>query len=247
MASNIWHAGLICVSPASWPDCGKVRSSWMRSGGGIGSSVKHCDITCMAGSSNHPFDSTPPETQSPVVPSRVTQRTAQPTAGFRFIVVEAEQERPDEVRVRRVAEPPAHAARRPPFLNLEHGSLAGQIAVLEPLGDDTVQWAATLLEPALRFHDIARKGRKPYGVLATNRLKKAVESSPALYQWCLQKAFTVWRREQVEQDQDSRRFGGELLDAAFRRVQTHLQRLERECLADRDGELTVEDESAYLN
>src|ERR1700738_2999531 len=85
MASNIWHAGLICVSPASWPDCGKVRSSWMRSGGGIGSSVKHCDITCMAGSSNHPFDSTPPETQSPVVPSRVTQRTAQPTAGFRFI------------------------------------------------------------------------------------------------------------------------------------------------------------------
>src|ERR1700730_17622402 len=85
MASNIWHAGLICVSPASWPDCGKVRSSWMRSGGGIGSSVKHCDITCMAGSSNHPFDSTPPETQSPVVPSRVTQRTAQPTAGFRMI------------------------------------------------------------------------------------------------------------------------------------------------------------------
>src|SRR3984893_11255259 len=84
MASNIWHAGLICVSPASWPDCGKVRSSWMRSGGGIGSSVKHCDITCMAGSSNHPFDSTPPETQSPVVPSRVTQRTAQPTAGFRI-------------------------------------------------------------------------------------------------------------------------------------------------------------------
>src|ERR1700730_17144148 len=85
MASNIWHAGLICVSPASWPDCGKVRSSWMRSGGGIGSSVKHCDITCMAGSSKHPFDSTPPETQSPVVPSRVTQRTAQPTAGFRLI------------------------------------------------------------------------------------------------------------------------------------------------------------------
>src|ERR1700730_5845658 len=83
MASNIWHAGLICVSPASWPDCGQVRSSWMRSGGGIGSSVKHCDITCMAGSSNHPFDSTPPETQSPVVPSRVTHRTAQSTAGFR--------------------------------------------------------------------------------------------------------------------------------------------------------------------
>src|ERR1700731_3101890 len=84
MASNIWHAGLICVSPASWPDCGKVRSSWTRSGGGIASSVKLCDITCTAGSSNRPFDSTPPETQSPVVPSRVTQRTAQPTAGFRI-------------------------------------------------------------------------------------------------------------------------------------------------------------------
>src|ERR1700676_2018835 len=94
MASNIWHAGLICVSPASWPDCGKVRSSWMRSGGGIGSSVKHCDITCMAGSSNHPFDSTPPETQSPVVPSRVTQRTAQPTAGFRIMAVNDEHNFP---------------------------------------------------------------------------------------------------------------------------------------------------------
>src|SRR6267378_1147287 len=50
----------------------------------------------------------------------------------------------------------------------------------------------------------------------------------------------------VEQDQDSRRFGCEPLDAAFRRVQPHLQRLERECLADRDSELTVEDEAAYL-
>ena len=87
MASNIWRAGLICVSPASWPDCGKVRSSWTRSGGGIASSVKRCDITCAAGSSNRPFDSTPPEPQSPVVPSHVTQQTAQPTAGFRLTVV----------------------------------------------------------------------------------------------------------------------------------------------------------------
>src|SRR2546423_11208402 len=84
MASNIWHAGLICVSPASWPDCGKVRSSWTRSGGGTASSVKLCAITCTAASSNRPFDSTPPEPQSPVVPSHVTQRTAQPTAGFRI-------------------------------------------------------------------------------------------------------------------------------------------------------------------
>src|SRR3984893_17669842 len=104
-----------------------------------------------------------------------------------FIVVEAEQERPNEVRVRRVAEAPDHAIRRPPFLNLEHGSLAGQIAVLEPLGDDTVQWAATLLEPALRFHDIA-KGESLTGSSPRNRLKKTVESWPALYQWCLQKA-----------------------------------------------------------
>jgi hypothetical protein len=41
-ASNIWHAWPICVSPASWLDCGKVRSSWTRSGGGIASSVKRC-------------------------------------------------------------------------------------------------------------------------------------------------------------------------------------------------------------
>ena len=43
---------------------------------GIASSVKHCDITCTAGSSNRPFDSTPPEPQSPVVPSHLAQRTA---------------------------------------------------------------------------------------------------------------------------------------------------------------------------
>src|SRR3984893_13626567 len=62
-----------------------MRSSWTRSGGGIASSVKHCGITCTAGSSNRPFDSTPPEAQSAVVPSQVIQRTAQPTAGFRLI------------------------------------------------------------------------------------------------------------------------------------------------------------------
>jgi hypothetical protein len=77
-------------------------------------------------------------------------------------------------------------------------------------------------------------------------LKKGVESRSALYQRCLQKPFTIGRPEQVEQDQDSRNFGGELFDAAFRRVQPHLQRLERECLADRDCELAVEDKAAYL-
>src|SRR5512133_1778640 len=61
-----------------------MRSSWTRSGGGTASSVKHCDITCTAGSSNRPCDSTPPEPQSSVVPSYVTPRTAQPTVGFRF-------------------------------------------------------------------------------------------------------------------------------------------------------------------
>jgi hypothetical protein len=40
---------------------GKARSSWTRSGGGTASSVKHCDITCTAGSSNRPFDLTPPD------------------------------------------------------------------------------------------------------------------------------------------------------------------------------------------
>src|SRR5512133_1443541 len=61
-----------------------MRSSWTRSGGGTASSVKHCDITCTAGSSNRPCDSTPPEPQSSVVPSYVTPRTAQPTVGFRI-------------------------------------------------------------------------------------------------------------------------------------------------------------------
>jgi hypothetical protein len=28
----------------SWPDCGKMRSSWTRSGGGIACSARHCDI-----------------------------------------------------------------------------------------------------------------------------------------------------------------------------------------------------------
>jgi hypothetical protein len=39
---------------------------------------------------------------------------------------------------------------------------------------------------------------------------------------------------------------GELLGAAFRRVQPHLQRIERQCVADRDGELTIEDEPGRL-
>src|ERR1700736_2902895 len=129
MASNIWHAGLICVSPASWPDCGKVRSSWMRSGGGIGSSVKHCDITCMAGSSNHPFDSTPPETQSPIVPSRVTQRTAQPTAGFRIKRPLENQGRQRERRLQRIS---AHIVQHAiPFEPARAGQLGGTLRMDE--------------------------------------------------------------------------------------------------------------------
>ena len=37
--------------------------------------MKHCEITCTAASSNRPFDSTPPEPQSPVVLFHLTQRT----------------------------------------------------------------------------------------------------------------------------------------------------------------------------
>src|SRR5512133_247315 len=70
-----------------------MRSSWTRSGGGTASSVKHCDITCTAGSSNRPCDSTPPEPQSSVVPSYVTPRTAQPTVGFRIIAFRGEEAR----------------------------------------------------------------------------------------------------------------------------------------------------------
>jgi hypothetical protein len=76
--------------------------------------------------------------------------------------------------------------------------------------------------------------------------KKGLESRAALQQRRLQKSFAVGRREQVEHEQDGRRLGGELFYAAFRRVQPHLQRVERECLADRDGELAVEDEAARL-
>ena len=89
-----------------------------------------------------------------------------------FIVVEPQQERPDEMRVRCVAESPDHAVRCPALFNLEHGSLAGPIDILEPLGDDAIERAAARLERAPRVHDIARKGRKPYGALAADRLKE---------------------------------------------------------------------------
>ena len=62
----------------------------------------------------------------------------------------------------------------------------------------------------------------------------------------MQKRFAAWCREQVEQYQDGRGLDGELFDAALRRVQPHLQRVERECLADRDDKLAVEDEAARL-
>ena len=98
-----------------------------------------------------------------------------------------------------------------------------------------------------RFADVARKGREPQCVVRRRSIGRRLrERRGARSSGVCRQAFAAGRREQVEQDQHRRCFGGELADAAFRRVQPHLQRIEGECLADRDHELAVEDEAARL-
>jgi hypothetical protein len=53
----------------------------------------------------------------------------------------------------------------------------------------------------------------------------------------------VRRPQDIERDQQRRRLGRELGDATRRRVQAHLQRLERQRFADRDDKLAIEGET----
>jgi len=52
--------------------------------------------------------------------------------------------------------------------------------------------------------------------------------------------------EQVEQDEQGGDFSRELADAAFGRMEAHLQRVERQAVAHGDGDLAIEDEVVGL-
>src|SRR5260370_1045733 len=64
-----------------------------------------------------------------------------------LVVVEAEQQRPDQARVPLVAEPADHAICRAPFLDLEHGALARLVNAVDAFGDPPVERAAARLQP----------------------------------------------------------------------------------------------------
>jgi hypothetical protein len=75
-----------------------------------------------------------------------------------LVVVEAEEQRPDQARVPLVAEPADHTIRRTPFLDLEHGALAGLVHAVQPFGYNAVQRAAARLEPKPCFRNVASEG-----------------------------------------------------------------------------------------
>ena len=162
------------------------------------------------------------------------------------IVVETEQQRADLAAAGLVAEAADHAVCRAQPLDLEHRALAGEVGAVAPLGDDAVQRAARAVQPALGLLAVRGAGRELQAVGLPRRLVEAFQCRAALDQRVLDQAVAGGVEQHVEQDEDRRRFDGELLDAAFGGVNAHLQRLEGERVANGNRQLAVNDEPARL-
>ena len=102
--------------------------------------------------------------------------------------------------------------------------------------------AAGLREPLPRLPDLSGIRRQPQSALPARFREKGLERGAADAQRRVEQTFTLRRQEHVEQDEQGRRLVRELADAALGRVQAHLQSVERQSVADRDGQLAVDHE-----
>src|SRR5690606_25653514 len=114
----------------------------------------------------------------------------------------------------------------------------GLVGEVELLGDDAVQPLASQPAPRRRGRagGLAEAKRRPAGDLADERLQRVAPLGEGAAGQVLAAA-----GEQIEGDKPGRAFARELLDAAGRRVQAELQRLEA---AAGDDDLAVEHPAA---
>src|SRR5438105_11873300 len=79
------------------------------------------------------------------------------------VIVEAEKQRADHARARRVAKTADHAIGGPNLFHLHHCSpFAGRVRRLELFRDHAVKISADFVEPFLRLRQVGRRGRQAH-------------------------------------------------------------------------------------
>src|SRR5262249_1482502 len=144
------------------------------------------------------------------------------------LVVEAEQERADDVRAFAVAEAPDDAIGAAEILDLLHRrAVGGPVLDVATLGDTAVQSAGAAFEPALGLGGVGGDGREldravPFELPPRERF----EPLAALLERQREQGTAVFRREQVENDEAGRGLGRQFLHPARRRMDPLQQRVE---------------------
>ena len=155
------------------------------------------------------------------------------------IVIQAEQQRPDDVVSALVpTEAGNDAVRSASMLHLDQHALARLIRNLRRLRNHAIQAGALeVLEPLRGDTAISRHRRDVNGRL--NVAETLLEQSSALV-LCRGHHAAAIDREHVERDERCRRFLRQLGNTRCRRMQPHLQRVEIQSGRRRDDDLTVD-------
>ena len=119
---------------------------------------------------------------------------------------------------------------------------------IAPLGHDAIERSAHALEPALGLGELRGCGRHPDARHAAQPFMcEGFEFRPALAQWSLDQRLAIGVRQEIEHDEERRRFRRELLHAALRWMDPLQQGIERKRPIDRNDDLPIEDECRGLD
>jgi hypothetical protein len=158
------------------------------------------------------------------------------------LVIETEQERADDRRVRRIAEAADDAVRRAGALDLDHGPLAFEVGAVVGLGHHAFQLA--LIKPPPGEGPVGRpRGEAEFGRLVN--LKEGLKPFMSLRPRPALEVRPIDIDQHVEQGVDRRRFLGEAADAALGGVEASLQHLEGEGVAVSSQQFAVETEARF--
>ena len=164
------------------------------------------------------------------------------------LVVEAEQQRADFGAVALVPEAADDTVGGAQAFHFQHRADARLVGAVSAFGDDAVGGTVSRRrKPALSLGKVGREGRQYHLSRTGILLCEAFECATALGHRQVDQRHSVRRQQHVEHDEASGRGSGELSNAAFRRMEAHLQGLEREVTVDFDHQLAVDDKSLGRN
>ena len=162
-----------------------------------------------------------------------------------LVIVEAEQERADFLLLLGVAEAADHAIGGALLLDLDHRPLARAIFEVHPLGDHAVERSAAAFS-----HPIAMSRSSVTGDRCSPRRWFALKNCSSAARRFDERLLgqRSCRQAQAGRTASARPdvSGGELAHAALGRMKPHLERLERQRIADRDDQFAIEQEFAVL-